>query len=423
MFERFRIRGTPTDLLVDKTGKEIDWRVGYGPPPDRVLEWIKNTLAGVDTYVDLTARFAKNPNDVAVVFKLAAKTANRLTPEMGAQSKQFYEKILTMNLQGQAASYYDEDYEATIPYVEAAQFALAQTTVFGREPDPAAMVKFVKDHPESPMTKTGYRYLTYYYGQAATQEAADKFFDEYNAKFPGDRDALAAYVERIIKDKGPVDKGLEMAEKLKKMAGYPPNPAFEQYLADLYILKGDPAKADGEYGKDFLDTYASNSFYSLIGFADFWADQGRNLESAEAAADLALKFKPDDWFAYAETANIYAKVGKDDKALSVYGPGFVKKFGDDQLPLVNYAIFWTNAGKNLDSALDAARRSVELRPDYFNYFTLGQTLLRMKRYDEALAAAQKAVDLIKPLAAKNASLPVQRYEKLVKDIQEAKAKK
>lgn len=342
---------------------------------------------------------------------------------MEAQSKELYQKILTMDLQGQTASYYDEDYKATIPYVEAAQFALAQTTVFGRQPDPAPMRKFVVDHPENPMAKAGYRYLSYYYGQVATQEAADKFFDDYNAKFPEDRDALAAYVERILKDKGPVDKGIEMAEKLKKMAGYPPNPAFEQYLADLYILKGDPAKADGEYGKDFLDAYASNTFYSLISFADFWADQGRNIESAEAAADLALKFKPDDWFAYAETANIYAKLGKDDKALAVYGPDFVKKFGDDQLPLVNYAIFWTNAGKNLDSALDAARRSVELRPDYFNYFTLGQTLLRMKRYDEALAAAQKAVDLIKPLAAKNASLPVQRYEKLVKDIQEAMAKK
>jgi tetratricopeptide (TPR) repeat protein len=423
MFERFKIRGTPTDLIVDKTGKEIDWRVGYGPPPDRVLEWIKKALAGTDTYADLSARYAKDPTNVDVAFKLAAKTAERGTPEMEAQSKQLYEKILTMNLQGQTASYYDEDYKATIPYVEAAQFALAQTTVFGRKADPAPMLKFVKDHPDSPMTKTGYRYLSYYYGQIATQEAADKFYDEYNAKFPGDRDALAAYVERIIKDKGPVDKGVIMAEKLKKMAGYPPNPAFEQYLADLYILKGDPAKADDEYGKDFFDTYASNTYYSLISYADFWADQGRNLESAEAAADLAMKLKPDDWFAYAQTAGVYAKVGKDDKALAAYGPDFVKKFANEQLPLVNYAIFWTNAGKNLDSALEATRRAVELAPDYFNYFWLGQVLFKLKKYDEALNAAQKAVDLVKPLAAKNASFPVQRYEKLVKDIQEAQAKK
>ena len=423
MFERFKIRGTPTDLFVDKTGKEIDWRVGYGPPPDRVLEWVKNVLAGVDTYADLTARLAKDPNDAAVIFKLAEKAAFRGTPEMDVRSKDLYQKILTMDLRGQTASYYDEDYKATIPYVEAAQFALAETTVFGRKPDPGPMRKFVADHPESPLAKTGYSYLSYYYGQVATQEDADKFFDEYNAKFPGDRDALAAYVERIIKDKGPVDKGLEMAEKLKKTAGYPPNPAFEQFLADLYILKGDPSKADDEYGKDFLDGYVSNTYYSLISYANFWTDQGRNLESAEAAADLALKLRPNDWFVYAQVAGVYAKVNKMDKALAVFGPDFVKKFKDDQNALSNYATFWNNSGTNLESALEAARRSVELTPDYYNYFTLGQVLFKQKKYDEALKAAEKAVELVKPMAAKNAAFPLQRYEKLVQDVREAMAKK
>jgi predicted Zn-dependent protease len=423
MFERFKIKGTPTDLLVDKTGKEIDWRVGYGPPPDRVLEWLKKALAGTDTYADLSARYAEDPNNADVVFKLAAKTAERGTPELESESKELYQKILTMDLQGQTASYYDEDYKATIPYVEAAQFALAQTTVFGRKPDPAPMMKFVQDHPKSPMTKYGYRYLSYYYGQVATQEQADKFFEEYNARFPGDRDALAAYVERIIKDKAPVDKGITLAEKLKEMAGYPRNPAFEQYLADLYILKGDQAKADEEYGKDFLDSFVSTTYYGLISFANFWTDQGRNLESAEAAADLALKVRPNDWFVYSQVAGVYGKVNKLDKALAVFGPDFVKKFGNEQAALSNYATFWTNAGTNLESALEAARRSVELTPDYYNYFALGQTLFKMKRYGEALRAAEKAVELAKPMATKYEGFSVQRYEKLVKDIQAATAKK
>jgi tetratricopeptide (TPR) repeat protein len=342
---------------------------------------------------------------------------------MEAQSKKLYEKILTMNIQGQTASYYDEDYKATIPYVEAAEFALAQTSVFGRKPDPSPMRAFIQKHPESVLTKNGYSYLSYYYGQVATPADAGKFFDEYTAKFPNDQNALGSYVERIIRDKGPVDKGIELAEKLKELVGYPRNPAYEQYLADLYILKGDAAKADEEYGKDFMDSYVSNTYYALISYANFWTDQDKNLESAEAAAELALKLKPNDWFSYSQVAGVYNKLNKLDKAKAVFGPDYVKKFANEQSALSNYATFWNNAGQNLDSALEAARRAVELTPDYYNYFALGQVLLKMKKYDEALQAAQKAVELVKPMAAKYEGFPVQRYEKLVKDIQDAMAKK
>ena len=57
----------------------------------------------------------------------------------------------------------------------------------------------------------------------------------------------------IRRDKEPVDKGITLAEKLKEIAGYPENPDYQQNLAQLYVLKGDPAKAEEEYGKDFID--------------------------------------------------------------------------------------------------------------------------------------------------------------------------
>ena len=122
------------------------------------------------------------------------------------------------------------------------------------------------------------------------------------------------------------------------------------------------------YGKDFIDDYEANSYYALMGYANFWVDQEKNLESAEAAADLALKIRPDDWYSYAQVANVYTKVDKTDKALAVFGPEFAKKFNDDQGALSNYAMFWNNAGTNLDSALAAARRSVELTSDYLQQF-------------------------------------------------------
>ena len=197
-------------------------------------------------------------------------------------------------------------------------------------------------------------------------------------------------------------------------------------MAQLYVLKGDPAKADEEFGKDYIDGYLSSSLSALTGYANFWVEQGKNLESVEAmadlVADLVVKVKPDQWYTLAQVAGIYGKLNKTDKALAVYGPEFAKKnWGDDGI-LSSYAAFWQRQGTNLDDAAAAAKKSVELAPDYWNNNILGQILFKQKKYAEALKAAEKAVELVKPMAVKYEGFPVQQYEKLVKDIKDAMAK-
>ena len=296
----------------------------------------------------------------------------------------------------------------------------------GRKPDPEPLQAFIKKYAGSPLVKQAYSYLGYYYGYQASKEDAGKFFEEYMAKYPDDKNALGAYVERIVRDKEPVDKGITLAEKLKEIAGYPQNPDTQQNLAQLYVLKGDPAKAEEEYGKDFIDGYVSNGVYALTGYANFWLEQNKNLDSVEAmadlVADLVVKVKPDQWYTLAQVAGIYAKLSKTDKALAVYGPEFAKKNWGDQGALSSYASFWNKQETNLDNALAAAKKSVELTPDYYNNNVLGQLLFKLKKYDEALKAAEKAVELVRPMAAKYEGFPVQQYEKLVKDIKDAMAK-
>jgi tetratricopeptide (TPR) repeat protein len=331
-----------------------------------------------------------------------------------------------MDMGGRTASYYDEDNKATVSYVEAAEFALAQETALGRKPDPAPLRAFIKKYPESKFVKNAYSYLGYYYAQMAGKEDATAFFEEWTARFPDDKNALQSYVQRIIKDKDPVDKGLVLAEKLKEMAGYPENPDYQESLATLFVLKGDPAKADEEYGKDFADNYVTNAIFAMTGYANFWLDQQRNLDSVEETADIvaaAISMKKDaPSYFVSQVAGIYAKLQKPDKALAVFGPEFVKKNWGDQMPLWSYASFWNRQGTNLDSALEAARRSVELTSDYNNNFVLAQILFKLKRYDEALKPAERAVELVKPMAAKYEGFPTQQYENLVKQIKEAMAK-
>jgi tetratricopeptide (TPR) repeat protein len=384
-------------------------------------------VAGIDTYGALSASYAKDPTNVEVVFKLAEKSADRYSDELTKRSTELYRKVLTMDTGGRTASYYDEYRKATIPYVEGAEFALAQQASNGRKPDPAPLRAFIAKHPASVLVKSAYSSLSYSYGYQAKKEDAQAFFEEATAKYPDDKDLASSYLARIVRDKEPVDKGLALAEKLKEKQGYPRDPEIQENLAQLYILKGDEAKAEEEYGKDFADGFISNAVMALSSYANFWIDQGKNLASAEEMADItaaAVKAKKDTPYYYlTQVAMVYGKLNKDDKALALYGPDQVKKNWDDQMGLYSYASFWQRQGKNLDSALEAARRSVELKSDYFNNFVLAQVLFKLKNYDEALKAAEKTVELAKPLVAKYEGFTTAQFDNLVKQIKEAMAKK
>jgi len=386
------------------------------------LEKVQKSVSGGDTYLALSERYAKEPANIEVVFKLADKCGSRYSPEMEARSKELYEKVIALDPDGKLGSHTYEYYKATVPYTQAAEFELGQAAAQGRKPDPAPLQAFIKKYSESKLVKGAYTNLGYYYGYQASKEDAGKFFEEYTSKFPEDKTALSGYVERIVRDKEPVDKGITFAEKLKEIAGYPQNPEYQSNLAQLYVLKGDPAKAEEEYGKDFIDGYVSNAVYALTGYANFWIGQNKNLESVEAMAELAAKLKPDQSNTLSQVAGIYTKLKKTDKALAIYGPEFAKKNWGDQGILAGYASFWNRQEMNLDDALAAAKKSVELAPDYYNNNVLGQILFKQKKYAEALKAAEKSVELVKPLAVKYEGFPVGQYEKLVKDIKDAMAK-
>jgi len=150
-------------------------------------------VAGIDTYAGLNAAYAKDATNVEVVFKLAQKCADRYSDELTKRSNELYQKVLTMDVGGRTASYYDEDRKATIPYIEAAEFALAQQASNGRKPDPAPLRAFIAKHPASVLVKSAYISLSYYYGYQAKKEDAQAFFDEALAKHLDDKNLASSY--------------------------------------------------------------------------------------------------------------------------------------------------------------------------------------------------------------------------------------
>lgn len=361
-------------MILEPDGTEVDWFVGYGPPPEKYQEQVDRALQGIETFQSLSARFAKEPKNVEIMFKLASKYSRRNKPEKAAE---LYNQIIAIDPEGKQGT--TEFNNEKVTFTQNAEFNLGTSAMSSRPPDLAPLQAFVKKYSGGVLVKEAFGNMSRYYGRAAAKEEAAKFYEEYTARFPQDADSYAAWVSRIILDKEPLDKGISLAQKAidltRKAIGQgkgAPRGNPYQSLAQLYLLKGDKVKA-AETADEVIKFAAS--LPSPPGPVS-----GTSMSPVLMAAPTA--------------ARVYIDAGYPDKALATYGPEFLKKIMGNSAMLGRYAQFWSGQGQNLESALEAAKKAIALTPDsYSPWNTMGQIYLKQKNYDEALKAAEKALSL------------------------------
>jgi tetratricopeptide (TPR) repeat protein len=381
---------------VDGAGAEVDWLVGYNPPPESYQAKLEKIIKGEGTFKALQAAYAANPKDVASIFGLGRKWEDR-GDEAKAQEK--YREVIALDPEGKAGSYTDEDTWVTAPYAEFARLLLATPSLWSRNPDPAPVKAFIAQNPKSRLVKVAYMTMGNYYVNGASKEEAGKFFSEYTARFPDDPSAAAMWLSRVIRDNGPAEKAVELADRLRELSASVPDPRISQMMARAYDLAGDKDKAEAAYGRTFMQDRVDALATNLAAYADYWAEKKDNLESAAAMAETAARIKPGDPYFIRRVAIVYCAAGQEAKALEVYGPAWLEKsgFGLAATDIRNYATFWLRQGKNLESALTAAKRTVELEPrTYYHWATLSDIQAKMGNMPEAIKAAEKAVELADP---------------------------
>jgi len=417
IFKRFAIQSTPTTLVLGGDGAEVDWFVGYRPPPESFQAKLEKILKGEGTFKALQAAYAASPKDVASIFGLARKWEAR---DNTTKAQEKYREVIALDPEGKAGSYTDENSWVTASYTEFARLLLATANLWSPNPNPAPVKAFIAQYPKSRLVKVAYMKMSNHYVSGASKEEADKFFSEYTARFPDDPVAAAMWLARVIRDNGPAEKAVELADRLRELSAFVPDPRISQMIARAYDLSGDKDKTEAMYGMTFMqdrvDTLASN----LAAYADYWAEKKENLESAAAMAETAARIKPGDPYFIRRVANVYCVAGQEAKALEVYGPDWLERSspGLAAQDIRNYATFWLRQGKNLDSALAAAKRAVELEPrTYYHWTTLSDIYAKMGNKPEAIKAAERAVELAdtkskasmqKKLEALRGSAPVKK---------------
>ncbi len=391
LFKRYKINATPTVMTIGGDGAEVDWTVGYGPPPEKFHERMMKMVAGIGTYRALSEALARNPKDAAAAFLLADKWAYRIDTE---KKNEYYRMVVALDPAGTSGTYINEYDKTSASYTEYAEFVLAGTALGGTTRSPGPMRAFMAKYPKTQLLKQAYARLSSFYGSAPSKQEATDFFAEYTAKYPDDPEVQIAWLGRITRDKGDIAKGTELAGRINILNRANPSVRISKSLADFYLAKGDTESADDAFGKDFMKNRASTLAFDMIEYANYWAGKGSNLDAAVAAVETAMKLYPESSYYVQQAAGVYIKAGREAKALELFGPAYAKAHGGDASALESYVVFWGGQSKNLDDAQAAGRRLVEIKPNgYYGWYGLSTVLLARKDYNGAMKAAEKTVEL------------------------------
>jgi len=291
-----------------------------------------------------------------------------------------YKEILALDPEGKAGT---TDYAgAAVPCVEYADFQIV-SSAGSKARDAAPLLDFAARRPASMLAREAYRSCSFYFLSGKTKDEAFKFFEDGLARFPGDTLLTFYYLQRIARDRDNLDRGIALARDMGRYASL--NESVVRLNAQLQMLKGDADSADVVYGPDYVDGRVSSAVSALQSYAQFWAGQKRNLDSAVRAMELAMSLRPDDFYAANSAANFYIRAGLPDKADEVYGPAYAEKYKDDAQALAFYADFWARQKKHPES-LAAAETAVRLKPDDLNILELAaQAFIGWDKKDRALA--------------------------------------
>ena len=325
----------------------------------------------------MSAKLKSERTSVPLLVQVGQKYESRFQPD---KALPLYKEVLALDPDGRAGT---TDYSGVaVPCVEYADFRIA-SDAGSKAQDPAPYLDFANRRPASVLAREAYRSCSFYFLSGKSKDEAFKFFEDGLAKSPGDPLLTFYYLQRIARERDNLDRGIALAREMTRYASL--NDSVLRLSAQLQSLKGDTDSAEAAYGPDYVDGRLSSAASALQSYAQFWAGQKKNMDSAVRAMELAMKLQPDYFYAPNAAAGFYIRAGLPEKADEVYGPAYAEKFKDDAQALVYYAAFWAGQKKHPES-LAAAEAAVRLKPDDTNILEMAaQAFIAWDKKDRALA--------------------------------------
>lgn len=309
LYKKYNVRATPTVLVAMADGTEIDRIIGYGPPAEKFKEKIEETYKSENSLLNITKAFEKDPNNLELIAKLAQKYQGRYDFEKMAE---YTDKIL--ELPNRAKKVKLQVSEKDVSAYEYAKLAATYN-------DPKNVVTFLNEFPESELKETAFSNL----GRLLrAREVSEETLDIYNnllKQYPNNPALSLPYISYCIRTKTNTDLALKLAGRIYETISEQNNGFALSEHAGLLLTKGNDKKAVKVYGDNFVQNCLNDqkmpddSKASLLNsYSWFWAQEGKNLDSAFKAAKKSLDLS-NDANTWDTLSMVYWKMDKHTEAI------------------------------------------------------------------------------------------------------------
>ena len=315
----YNVRGTPTVLLLNPQGEEIDRALGFDGKRDEYFQTIQDFSEGKGTMLSLMAKLAENPDDIETNFKIGKRYIDRFEWE---NVQPYFAKVLEMDPKDEKGFRSESTYNLAV-------YELRTNSKI--EP----IQDFIATCTDREHLYQSYANLATHFIQSEKLEEASELYEEALEKMPENADLLTDYSMFVFTSKieDSYEKGFERAKKAIALA-----PDDEEVLF--------------------------SSYYSLISYYKVTENQEKYFETFE---EVIQKTPTDTFFMYGY-ADAILKAKIEDK----YDRGIeIAKIAVEMEPQGAY--IWNVLSKlyfakgNLDMAIETAQKAVEIVPDNKQY--------------------------------------------------------
>ncbi len=284
IFDKFGIRGTPTVMVLNAEGEEIDRVVGYGPSAAEFRNELEKAYTGEFTMLALRRAFAENPEDLATVARLARKHQGNYSIDKMAP----FVRILIQRA--------DETAALTLPLGDNGEEinALEYARFMQLYEKPELIPETLADYKESSLRGTAFDLLSREMRKEATRDGSFGVAEMLLEQYPDEIPLLSAYIRASTQTGYQTERAVELADHLTSLPSFEPDSHISPDLARLYVKAGLDQKALAVYGEAYIAPFMDEDTGQLNGYAWFWALEEKNLESALKAIQRAAEIDPAD---------------------------------------------------------------------------------------------------------------------------------
>lgn len=298
------VRGTPTVILLNPSGEEIDRTIGFNGKRDEYFQTIQDISSGKGTLLSLSEKLKDNPDDVETNFLIGKRYVDRYEWD---QVQPYFAKVLEMDPED------ERGYKSESVY----NLALYELRI---NSEPGPIRDFISSCTDKERLYQAYANLVTHFIRSDKPDEASALYEEALGKMPDSAALMADYAMFVftgkIEDK--YERGFERAKKAMEMEPEDEDVLFNSYYGILsyYKNKGDQDKYFETFG-DVFQKMPENTFFKYSyaeGILTFKAKD--RIDSGIDVVKEALEMEPNAPHLWHTLGKLYFEKGDLDEAVN-----------------------------------------------------------------------------------------------------------